>query len=181
MQSNYRQNRHILLTVCCLLLLLTACSATTNSNDKITKTPTSIGQTKITITPTRPTTTLQVPPTETSCPAANIARPMVTAPLVLGTNRTITYIHNEGTYDAPIKGTILRYDLETGHTTMLFSLIQAQIYETQVSADGQWILFVTVTGATERQSKLQLIRLDGQGLQTLYSAPDFSIQQALWS
>src|SRR5260370_3811983 len=35
-----------------------------------------------------------------------------------------------------------------------------------ISADGQWILFVS--GTASAPGRLQLVRMDGQGLQTLY-------------
>jgi len=75
----------------------------------------------------------------------------------------------------------MRYDAQTGRKTMLMSVANAHIYEAQVSADGQWVLFVTTTGSTGRQAKLQVLRMDGQGLQTLYCAPGFGIQQVHWS
>jgi dipeptidyl aminopeptidase/acylaminoacyl peptidase len=106
---------------------------------------------------------------------------MITAPLALGGHQTIIYTLNRGTYDAPVQGQILGYDTQTGHTSVLLSIAHAHIYETQVSTDGQWVLFITTTGSVGRQSKLQLLRMDGQGLQTLYCASGYSIQQMQWS
>jgi len=106
---------------------------------------------------------------------------MVTAPLALGIDENIIYTHNLGTYDSPVESKILRYDTQTGQTTQLLSIANSQIYEAQVSTDGQWILFVTTTGSLHRQSKLQMLRMDGQGLQTLYCTPDFGIRQMQWS
>ncbi len=127
------------------------------------------------------TATFAMPPTLTTCPAAGTARAMITAPLVSGFHQSIIYILNLGTYDAPSSGDLMRYDAQTGRKTVLMSVVNAHIYEAQVSADGQWILFVTTTGSTDRQTKLQAVRMDGQGLQTLYCAPGFGIRQLHWS
>jgi len=56
-------------------------------------------------------------------------------------------------------------------------LPQTNITEAQVSADGQWLLFVSndLVG-----SKLQLVRLDGQGLQTLFCPSDI-VNHVQWS
>ena len=106
---------------------------------------------------------------------------MITAPLALGQHQNIVYTLNQGTYDSPTHGKLIRYDTQTGRKTELLTVDRAHIYEAQVSADGQWLLFVTTTGRTNRQTRLQLLRMDGQGLQTLLCAPGFGIQQVQWS
>ena len=78
---------------------------------------------------------------------------MITAPLVSGAHQNIIYTLNLGTYDAPSSGNLMRYDAQTGQKAVLTSVVNAHIYEAQVSADGQWILFVTTTGSTNRQTK----------------------------
>ncbi len=53
------------------------------------------------------------------------------------------------------------------------------ISEAQVSQNGQWILFVAKTNG---QSELRMVRVDGQGLQTLYCAPTKqTISHSQWS
>ena len=179
-------NRHIFSLVgCCLIFLLMAC----NSNMPPTTVPKGTPRTPgITppisrgITPiSTATTTVAMPSTQISCPPEGTARGMVTAPLALGSHQNIIYTLNQGTYDAPTHAKLIRYDVQTGRKAELLNVNKAHIYEAQVSADGQWVLFVTTTGSVGRQSKLQMLRLDGQGLQTLYCAPDFGIQQILWS
>jgi len=179
-----RRNRQIYsLAGCCLIVLLTACSSNTTPAPRgMTRTPGITLPIHRGITPISTTaTTVAMPPTQTSCPPTETARAMITAPLALGTHQNIIYTLNEGTYDAPSQGKLMRYDVQTGHATELLSVANAQIYEAQVSADGQWVLFVTTTGKVGRQSKLQMIRLDGQGLQTLYCTPGYSIRQMQWS
>lgn len=155
-----------------LLLLLTACGSsggtTTSSTPTVvqsttTTTPGGHTPTPTTSTSTPTSSTVPVPPTQTSCPAAGTARAAVTARLALGSHPNIVYIVNGPTH----LGTLKRYDVTTGAKTEIVNLTSTNISEAQLSADGQWILFVAITGT---QAKLQMIRMDGQGLQTLYCA-----------
>jgi hypothetical protein len=99
------------------------------------------------------------------------------APLALGTHQTIIYSLNEGPSDAPIKGTLMRYDTETGRKTAFFSVTNAHVDQTQVSADGQWVLFST---PVSNRTAIELVRMDGQALQTLYCSAD-GIGALQWS
>src|SRR5437660_4643982 len=105
--------RHFLLLFlsCCLLLLVTGCS-NSNPPSKTGQRVTGLSFPSLTsavtppatrgITPTSfATTTMPVPPTQTSCPGVGIARPMVRAPMALSTHATVVYTLNEGTYDVP--------------------------------------------------------------------------------
>jgi hypothetical protein len=58
---------------------------------------------------------------------------------------------------------------------VIAGLLRESIDNAQVSADGQWVLFTTSKG------ELQLVRIDGQGLQTLFCAPGNSIFAPQWS
>jgi eukaryotic-like serine/threonine-protein kinase len=114
-------------------------------------------------------TTKAVPKTSTECPAANTARAEVTAPLVLGNHQNIVYIVNEGTGEHPTAGTIKRRETsETVKGVEISRMPNAYISEAQVSQDGEWVLFTaTIAGRTQ----MRMVRVDGQGLQTLYCAP----------
>jgi hypothetical protein len=104
----------------------------------------------------------------------------VTAPLSRGSDPVIIYIVNEGSQTAPpTTGTLRRYDTVTGAKTEIVKMPNAIITEAQVSADGSWILFtVTVSG----QYQLRMVRVDGQGLQTLLCAPSGNhISGSQWS
>jgi hypothetical protein len=143
---------------CCLLLA--ACSSSPSS------------------VPHLPTTTA-MPQTQTSCPAAGKARAIVSAPLVTGTHQNIVYAVDEGTYNAPTQAKLVRYDVATGSKTTIITLSHTIISEAQVSADGQWLLFVASDGTG--LAKLQMVRVDGQGLQTLYCASSSGIGNLQWS
>lgn len=108
------------------------------------------------------------PTISTNCPAPGTANAAVMPSITLGTHPNIVYIVNEGTQAQPTFGTLKRYDVVTGGKVEIVKLANTTISEAQVSANGQWILFVVFVGG---QAKLQLIRMDGQDLQTLYCAP----------
>ena len=125
-------------------------------------------------------------PTQTSCPATGTGRAAVTASLAPGSHRNVVYIVNEFSGQDPTFGTLKRLDVTSGVKTEILKLPNTIISEAQLSADGQWILFVALAN---NQAKLQLVRMDGQGLQTLYCEPTLSngsnttstINHAQWS
>jgi hypothetical protein len=88
-------------------------------------------------------------------------------PLALSNHQNIVYIVNEFQAQTPTFGTLKRIDVTTGAKTEIVKIAGISISDAQVSADGQWILFVSVTA---NQDKLQLVRMDGHALQTLYCA-----------
>ena len=114
------------------------------------------------------------PALSTTCPANGTARPAVMTPLALGSHRNIVYVYNEIPPNTTISyGHIKRFDVTTGQkTTIVTSGLSIQ--HAQVSADGQWILFLSQVdprGDPNHSAMLQLVRMDGQGLQTLYCLP----------
>jgi len=105
-------------------------------------------------------------------------------PLALGRHPTIAYIFNEGTADTPSFAELKRYDVTTGSKTVIMHLPQTNISSAQVSADGQWLLFVSDVfqpGPGGGVAQLQLVRMDGQGLQTLFCASRWALQGVQWS
>jgi dipeptidyl aminopeptidase/acylaminoacyl peptidase len=113
-----------------------------------------------------------MPPTQTSCPLQGQARAAVTAPLTLGSNQNIVYVYNTST-----TAFLRRYDVTTGQKTTIVSLSSVKISDAQVSTDGQYVLFVSQVSG---HPAIQMIRMDGQGLQTLYCAyPNNGIPPAL--
>ena len=189
---NTRLHRFLLSFLgCFLILLLVACgsgsppatgsgtpgSTTTGASGTVAPghTPGVTPPTGGGITPVA--TTVPVPPTQTSCPAAGTARAAVTAPLALGNHPNIVYIVTQFT-GSNSTSTLKRYDVSTGNKTVIITLTNTSIFEAQVSADGQWILFVALANASS-QRMLQMIRMDGQGLQTLYCGSNVTNVQ--WS
>lgn len=132
-------------------------------------------------TPTTiPGGTQPVGPTSTTCPADGSARGAVTAPLAAGHDPTIVYLVNEADASGnPTYGTVKIFDTVNGQKTELAKTAQTSVSEAQVSADGQWVLFTAIVAG---QSELRMVRLDGQGLQTLLCAPGgAAIRYAQWS
>lgn len=154
-----------------LSMLLAACGTDTTTGNNPTPTAGS--------TPAVTATTQPVPPTRTDCPSAGTARTLITASLVLGSHQTIVFVHNEANNYIVVASELLRYDVTTGKKTLIVKYEKAQqtlISEAQVSADGEWTLFVT---STPQQTELQAVRVDGQGLQTLYCSSQ--IRNVQWS
>lgn len=72
-----------------------------------------------------------------------------------------------------------RYDTTTGKVTTVVQFNAGTISEAQISADGAWILFINQVSG---QSAIQMVRVDGQDLQTLHCAPTGqSIFNLSWS
>ncbi|MGH2506946.1 MAG: protein kinase domain-containing protein, partial [Ktedonobacteraceae bacterium] len=124
--------------------------------------------------------TQPMPTTLTTCPSIGTARAAVVAPLVLGHQPTLVYIVNE--YDstgASTFGTVKIINIATGQETELTKTSPTSIDEAQVSNDGAWVLFAATMAG---QSQLRVIRLDGNGLQTLLCAPaGVTIRHSQWS
>lgn len=158
-------------------LTLAACSANGGTGQASSPTPQAHQ-------PTSPTP----PVVSVDCPAPGTARAAVLPSFSAGTDQTIVYLLNTAS-----AATLQRYDVTSGVTTKIISLAQtgsaaalapdaagaapnggsnrADISEAVLSPDGQWMLFV---GLTSTQARLQLVRLDGQDLQTLYCVPPAS-------
>ena len=193
-----RLQRCLLTFVCCALLGLgAACgpgaqlspaptpgkSITATSGTTPKSTPTPSGK------PATPasggTSTVPMPPTQTSCPQpVESGRAAVMRPLALGSHPSIAYTFNQGTVDNASFAELKRYDVTTGSKTVIVHLPLTNIAEAQISGDGQWLLFVSnmpQAAPTAGDSELQLVRMDGQGLQTLFCAPFLSIRGVQWS
>jgi hypothetical protein len=91
------------------------------------------------------------------------------APLATQGHQTLVYIVNEAASTIhPMVATLKRLDIATSSKVEIVKLPTTSIVNAQVSTDGQWVLFVA---SSNNVNKLQLVRIDGQGLQTLYCTP----------
>ena len=154
-----------------LIGLLAACGSTQPTGNGATPTSGTTPGATATLSgghpPVLTPTTAPVPPTQTNCPATGTARASVLANLALGNHPTVVYALNQyGSTATPLSATLKRYDVTTGATTVIIQL-PGEITFAQVSTDGQWILFDSLA-SNNGTTKIQLVRLDGQGLQTLY-------------
>jgi hypothetical protein len=125
--------------------------------------------------------TLAMPATSTSCPPDGTARAAVMKPIKLGPHQNVVYVYNEIPLNTSTAFPHLRrYDVVTGQKTELPVTEGLSIEHAQVSADGQWVLFVTMLDPRVDRvhaAKLQLIRMDGRELQTLYCFPSANPSQ----
>lgn len=95
-------------------------------------------------------------------------------PLALGIHQNLVYIYNEVPPNTSTSvGHLRRYDTTIGKALNIVNS-GLSISKAQISADGQWVLFLSIPdprGDTLHNALLQLVRMDGQGLQTLYCFP----------
>ena len=95
----------------------------------------------------------------TSCPAPGTGRAAVLPYLSLGPHRNVVYTYS--TFDnngKPLSSFLKRYDVVTKTKTDIYSVQQKNISGIQISANGQWVLFVTQQTVQGSQlSRLQLI------------------------
>ena len=159
----------------CLLVLLSACSLQPGLNaDALSMAShTTVAQ------------TVPMPTTQTSCPADGSARVAVMRKLSLGKHQNVVYIYNEIPLNTSTSfGHLKRYDVATGLKTVI-TTSGLSISNAQVSTDGQWILFLSQIdprGDAKHSAALQLVRMDGQGLQTLYCFPaKLSVSSVQWT
>lgn len=132
--------------------------------------------------------THHLPAVASGCPASGQARNAVLPPIsqastdVQTRQQEVVYVQQTevqaGSADA-----LMSYNAETGMTTRIKVLPDVNVSSAQISPDGQWIVFVA---SSAHQSQLQLLRIDGSLLQTLYCMPtsnptDPSIQAIHWS
>ena len=127
-----------------------------------------------TTTPSTSQTTSATPVAiSTACPAAGKARAAVLTPATAGNHRAIVYSDEPS---GPGPSSLIRYDVATAAKA---EIVKAQIIEAQVSPDGHWIAVVT---GMSNQPTLQLIRTDGQSLQTIFCGQtNGRIRRILWS
>lgn len=148
------------------LLLLSACSQPLSNKTAI--------PTHARSTPTAATTNA-----DQSCPAPDSARAAFMPALKQGLRSELVYIANNGTASGGTSfSNLWSYDVLSESHTLIVDLQNAIITNAQVSNDGQWVLFVSETPIN---AQIQLVRLDGQDLQTLYCAPRQTILSPQWS
>lgn len=159
-----------LLFACGLLLLISACGNTPVSQP---------GKTQQTSTAPTPTSTAALSLLTSSCPVHPAAMPA----LPTGSHPNIVYLSERGGLQTAMRAAqLIRYDTITKSQTILLSFAQSgeEISDAQISTNGQWILFLAGS-LSESQTKVQLIRADGQMLQTLFCAPASEIGTIRWS
>jgi hypothetical protein len=101
----------------------------------------------------------------TSCPAFMTANVVNMPSLQLHRDQSLIYATSNHTTPS---SSILRYNVNTRSKTEILTIKDAIVNESQLSRDKQWLLF---TAEGSGQNKLQMVRVDGQYLQTIYCSP----------
>ncbi|HEY6539285.1 MAG TPA: hypothetical protein VIZ18_00030 [Ktedonobacteraceae bacterium] len=98
-----------------------------------------------------------------TCPAAGSARAANMPPMTVGNHVNVVFLAQQSA------STLLqRYAVITDETQTILQIQQADpVLGINISPDGQWVVF---GGLVQDQSAIQLVRMDGQQLQTLYCA-----------
>src|SRR5947209_16298025 len=169
MMKKHRKCSFLTVLSVCLMTLFVACGQHPTLNvDQISAKATSAQ-------------TAQMPATKTDCPADGTARAAVMTPFHLGKHANVVYIYNEIPLNTSTAfGHLKRYDVVTAQKTELVTSGIA-IQSAQVSADGQWVLFLSTPDPRsdpQHSAMLQLVRMDGQGLQTLYCLSNANYSRA---
>ncbi|QBD81706.1 hypothetical protein EPA93_39350 [Ktedonosporobacter rubrisoli] len=118
------------------------------------------------------------------CPPANLVRPATALSThtgnQLGTTKQPALHQNlVYAYNTDRAGMLIRYDTATGTSTMVANLAHTHIQEAQLSTDGKTILFLSQLA---NHPAIQMIRIDGKNLQTLYCAyNNATFTNLLWS
>ncbi|GLV58357.1 hypothetical protein KDH_51900 [Dictyobacter sp. S3.2.2.5] len=119
----------------------------------------------------------------TNCPAEGRARPAVLTPLMHAPSHQSLIYLQQPSAGGDAGSAFMRYDNATERNMVIDKFPGKHLGAAQLSPDGQWILFVTTTA---QRNLLQLVRIDGKFLQTLYCVPltgttGSSIQDIYWS
>ncbi|TMD47660.1 MAG: hypothetical protein E6I93_14170 [Chloroflexi bacterium] len=198
----------LFVALCCLLAVLAACSVPSPSGTGGGQTPEPTkSNTRVpTVTPATSTTTTPAAPTtvaaQASCPAAGTARAAVMPSLALASPANIVYTYQsfssyqyQGQSYQDVISYLKLYDVTSGAKNLIATIAHSRIdsYSATLSPDGQWIMFETYTdvhplSGFEFITVLQLVRIDGQHLQTLFcgtplnaSLPDDYAAATSWS
>lgn len=150
----------VFLLIGCLVVLLTACSGSPASGSSGTPTTSQAS------TPPAQTTS----PTSTNCPATGSGRAAVINQLKLGVDQSLLYVYQD-TSTSTITWRLRRFDARTGLKSDIYTTQAGHIEDAQVSQDGQWVLFLLdfyPAMRTQASAEIQMIRVDGKDLQTLY-------------
>lgn len=152
---------HISSSLCMVVLLfsITACNSTAN------QTPIKSASQQSTAHTTDPTRST----VSTNCPATGKARAAIMPTLLLGNHANVVYLDSDrhDAYGTRTYDILERYDIVTGKKTAIVRVANASIIDAQVSTNGQWVMFISQQDQNT-DYQIQLIRMDGAYLQTLY-------------
>jgi hypothetical protein len=147
---------------CCLLLLFTACQQSSPPASH----PAGSGSSTL----------------PSNCPATGMARPAILPNMAPGTRPVYVYVYNNNDSHEPAHhmATLFRYENTSGNKTEIATFRESNLSQARLSTDRQWILFLRELNSY--QQELQVERLDGKELQTLYCVPKDTVMGFIaWS
>lgn len=162
----------------CTMLFISSCGLQNGTPDNSSQGSTQSTTTAVTPSPAASPT--PIPPVSTNCPTTGTARTAVMPPLPTGSHNAVLYVTqpSSGTIatGGQLTGILSRYDAASGQKTDLLTItvpttlqnhqsLSQALSAMRLSTDHQWIIFKT---AVEGKEAVQLVRADGQELQTLY-------------
>jgi hypothetical protein len=110
---------------------------------------------------------------------ANTPNAVALPALQTGRQTTLVYFLTIYKSSSDFTGVLRRYNPMTRKSVDVLNVHNVKIEEAQISADGQWILYVAYV---IDHDELRLVRVDGRYAQTLLSAPLYAgISNAQWS
>ncbi len=176
--------RHMIffLTGIAIILSMVACTSAPSTTSASNSNTTGTALNGKSSTSTKPSSPMNAaPPIPTNCPSPGIARAAIMPPMSSGTKQAVIYLAN-----AQNTASLNSYTVANGKTATIASFANTAISEAQLSAEGQWVIFVAIVN---NQAKLQLMRVDDQYRQTLYCATPVpngasassAIQNVQWS
>ncbi len=172
----------------CLLFLFAACSSNVITRHLISAPTSTLSTRAVKLTRVVRRKPVPLKSVQTDCPSDGFVRAALLTPMPLGAHPTLMYTTNDVSKDGSTsRGSLKRYDTLTQRISVL-AISGHSISDAQVSSNGQWVLFLSLGSASKGNAnasvatRLQLIRVDGADLQTLYCVPaSVTISGVHWS
>lgn len=119
-----------------------------------------------------------ITPTLADCPARGLGRKASLPDLATGSVPALVYIAITGSLTAPTASKLELWNSRTKRTTLVATFVNVQIPQVLISPDGKWLLFSL---GVQNKHKLEVMRIDGQDLQTLYCSTQDYLYNFSWS
>ena len=157
---------------CCVCILFLAACGSTNTlaakSPTATKQPTTLEKT--------PQVSAAITSPQAQCPATGKTHGVTMPALPAQGKHDQVFIYQHGP-------TFERYDATTKKTTDIITFAKSELMQMPaLSPDGQWLVYFTANAPGEGPDQLQMVRIDGRYLQTLWCGAQIENSDGLrWS